>query len=41
MKRWNDEDSKNKMLQYIKQTENDRIMIGMSAHVMTIGTKST
>jgi hypothetical protein len=41
MKRWNDEDSRNKMLQYIKQTENDRVMIGMSAHVMTIATKST
>jgi len=41
MKRWNDEDSRNKMLKYIKQTETDRIMIGMSAHVMTIGTKST
>jgi len=40
MERWNDEDSKNKMVQYIRQTENDPIMIGISAHVMTIATKS-
>jgi len=40
MKRWNNEDSRNKMLQYIKHTENDPIMIGMSAHVMTIAKKS-
>ena len=40
MKRWNDDESRNKMLQYIKQTENNPIMIGMSAHVMTISKKS-
>ena len=40
MEKWNDEDSRNKMLRYIKQTENDPIMIGISAHVMTIATKS-
>ena len=38
--RWRDEDSRNKMLQYIKQTENDPVMIGISAHVMTIAKKS-
>ena len=38
--RWNDEDSRNKMLQYIRQTENEPIMIGMSAHVMTIARKT-
>lgn len=40
MERWNDEDSRNKMLRYIKQTENDPIMTGISAHVMTITRKS-
>lgn len=40
MKRWKDEDSKNKMLQYINQTENDPIMLGISAHVMTIARKT-
>ena len=39
MKRWNDEDARNKMLRYIRQTENDPIMIGISAHVMTIARK--
>ena len=39
-KRWNDEDSRNKLLQYIKQTENDPVMVGISAHVMTIAMKS-
>jgi len=39
MGRWNDEDLRNKMLDYIKQTENDPIMIGISAHVMTIARK--
>ena len=39
-KKWNDEESRNKMLQYIRQTENDPIMIGISAHVMTIAIKS-
>jgi hypothetical protein len=39
MKRWNDEDARNKMIRYIQQTENDPAMIGISAHVMTIGTK--
>ena len=40
MKRWNDEDSRNKMLQYIRQTEHNPVMIGISAHVMTIAKKS-
>jgi len=40
MERWNDEDSRNKMLHYIKLTENDPVMIGISAHVMTIATKA-
>lgn len=40
IQRWNDDESRNKMLQYIKQTENDPIMIGISAHVMTIAKKS-
>jgi hypothetical protein len=39
MERWGDEDSKNKMLQYIRRTENDPVMIGISAHVMTIAVK--
>jgi hypothetical protein len=34
-----DEDSRNKMLEYIRQTENDPVMIGISAHVMTIAVK--
>ena len=40
MERWNNEDSKNKLLQYIRQTENDPVMVGISAHVMTIATRS-
>ena len=40
MKRWNDEESRNKMLDYIRQTENDPVMVGISAHVMTIAMKS-
>lgn len=40
MKKWNDDGSRDKMLEYIKLTESDPLMIGMSAHVMTIGTKS-
>ena len=39
MKRWNNEDSRNKMLQYIRQTETDSILIGISAHVMTAAKK--
>ncbi len=39
--KWSDKDSREKMLQYIRQTEKDPIMIGMSAHVMTIATKSS
>lgn len=39
-KRWNDKTAKEQMLVYIKQTENDPIMIGISAHVMTIAKKS-
>ena len=40
MKRWNDDESRNKMLDYIRQTENDPVMVGISAHVMTIAMKS-
>jgi ubiquinone/menaquinone biosynthesis C-methylase UbiE len=40
MERWNDKDLRNKMLEYIQRTENDPIMIGISAHVMTIAMKS-
>jgi len=39
MERWNDEDARKKMLKYIKQTERDPVMIGISAHVMTIARK--
>jgi ubiquinone/menaquinone biosynthesis C-methylase UbiE len=38
--KWKDEASRKKMLQYIKRTESDPIMIGVSAHVMTIAGKS-
>ncbi len=40
MQKWNDEESRNKLLQYIRQTEDDPVMVGMSAHVMTIAVKS-
>jgi hypothetical protein len=39
MKRWSDEGERNKMLEYVRRTENDPIMIGISAHVMTIAMK--
>ena len=39
MERWHDEEVKNKMLQYIRKTEKDPVMIGISAHVMTIARK--
>jgi ubiquinone/menaquinone biosynthesis C-methylase UbiE len=38
--RWNDQKQKEQMLVYIRQTENDPVMIGISAHVMTIAKKS-
>lgn len=38
-KRWNDEAARNKLLQYIRQTENDPIMTGISAHLMTVAHK--
>ena len=41
MERWKDGHSKNKMLQYIRKTENDPVMVGISAHVMTIAVKSS
>jgi len=41
MKKWKDEGSRNKMLKYIQLTESDPLMIGVSAHIMTIGTKSS
>ena len=40
MKRWSDEGERNKMLEYVRRTENDPIMIGISAHVMTSAMKS-
>lgn len=40
MERWNDEELRNKMLQYIRKTEKDPVMIGISAHVMTIARKT-
>jgi ubiquinone/menaquinone biosynthesis C-methylase UbiE len=39
MNRWNDNNSRKKLLDYIRQTENDPVMIGMSAHIMTIAVK--
>jgi ubiquinone/menaquinone biosynthesis C-methylase UbiE len=38
-KRWNDEAGRNKLLQYVRQTEADPIMTGVSAHVMTVAKK--
>ena len=38
--RWNDKEQKEQMLVYIRRTENDPIMIGVSAHVMIIAKKS-
>jgi hypothetical protein len=38
--RWNDKEQREQMLVYIRQTENDPVMIGISAHVMTIAKKS-
>lgn len=40
MKRWKDDEFRDKLLQYIRQTEDDPIMTGISAHVMTMGMKS-
>lgn len=40
MKKWNDESSRNKLLDYIRKTERDRMMIDISAHVMTVALKS-
>ena len=40
MERWNDEELRNKMLQYIRKTEKDPVMVGISAHVMTIARKT-
>jgi len=37
--RWNDEIWKKKLLQYIQQIELDPVMIGISAHVMTVAVK--
>lgn len=39
MKRWNEKESRDKMLQYIRRTEKEPIMIGISAHVMIIAVK--
>jgi ubiquinone/menaquinone biosynthesis C-methylase UbiE len=39
-KRWNHKISREQMLVYIRQTEKDPVMIGISAHVMTIAKKS-
>ena len=41
MNRWKDEELRSKLLQYIRQTENDPVMVGISAHVMTIAMKSS
>ena len=41
MKRWNDDELRDKLLNYVKQTEDDPIMIGISAHTMTIAMKSS
>src|ERR1044071_6162251 len=38
-KRWNDKELRQQMLVYIRKTENDPVMIGISAHVMTIAKK--
>jgi ubiquinone/menaquinone biosynthesis C-methylase UbiE len=38
-KTWSNEIRKNKMLDYLRHTENDPVMIGMSAHVMTVAKK--
>jgi len=37
--KWNDKAFKNKMLEYLRLTENDPVMIGLSAHVMTVAKK--
>lgn len=39
MSRWSDNDSRKKMLDYIKKTEANPVMVGISAHVMTIAVK--
>lgn len=40
LNRWNDKVWKEKLLQYIRQTEKETLMIGISAHVMTIANKN-
>jgi ubiquinone/menaquinone biosynthesis C-methylase UbiE len=37
--RWNDPEGREKLLTYIRQTESDPTMIGMSAHAITIAAK--
>lgn len=39
MNRWNDDIWRKKLLQYIQQSESDPVMIGISAHVMTVAMK--
>ena len=39
MNRWNDDAWREKLLHYIQQTESDPVMIGISAHVMTVAMK--
>ena len=39
MERWENKTAKNKLLQYIRQTETDPAMIGISAHVLTVSQK--
>jgi len=39
MNRWNDDVWREKLLRYIQQTESDPVMIGISAHVMTVAKK--
>src|SRR5688572_13216074 len=37
--RWNDDTWREKLIHYIQKTESDPVMIGMSAHVMTVARK--
>ncbi len=40
-KTWDDKEQRDKMIHYIRQTEQDPVMVGISAHVMTIASKSS
>jgi hypothetical protein len=41
MTQWNNTESRARLLQYIRQTETDPVMIGVSAHQLTIAKKAT